>query len=608
MSSIRSDQQSTKSSTEPVFVPVTGSGRKTDHLKVVPECRCLRDRIREAVERMAASLDRSRPLVRHEVENLARRILTELDLSEGYMGWTMVAIGSAFWRDQVAGVPTDRRLLLLPRCMRDAAVCPAEMTVDGLQCVDCGACSLSALKNEAQSLGYRVMIAEGSPAVMKIILGGHVDAVLGVSCLDVLERTFDKILLAGIPCMAESLLSGGCENTSADEDRIRELFATPYRPAEVHTRSYVHLMRCAAQLFETDELARLLPSRAGGPILGPLTDERLDALDPIQCTEAIAYDFLARGGKHSRPFITLAAYDALSGDRCTGADGGSRVEEIPAVVKRMALAIESFHKASLVHDDIEDDDAFRYDSPTLHRRHGTATAINVGDYLVGVGYRLVSSSNVDMPPETTSDLLAIFSAAHTRLCEGQGAELIWRDAREKRLEPIDALKIYALKTAPAFQAALLAGLRLAGPVDELVESADRFSKHLGIAYQILNDLDDWNDPRDGVMSGKKTRGDDLLSGRPTILWALALQSLDASDADRLLRTIASDEPVVARIGTALELYKKADVFNKAEQMVARHAARALEVADAIGNRPLTHLMHFLVDAILDRRPLAINEG
>jgi len=608
VSSIRSDQQTPKSSSDPVFVPVTGSGRSTDHLKVVPECRCLRDRIREAVDQLADGLDRTRPMVRHEIENLARQILIELDLSEGYTGWTMVAIGSAFWRDQVAGIPHDRRLLLLPRCMRDTAVCPAEMTVDGLQCVDCGACSLTTLKSEAESLGYRVMIAEGSPAVMKIILGGHVDAVLGVSCLDVLERTLDKILLAGIPCMAEPLLSGGCEETEADEDRIRELFRTPYRKAEVHTRSYVHLMRCAARLFESSELAELLPSRRSESSLGPMTDERLDALDPIECTEAIAYDFLARGGKHSRPFITLAAYDALSGDRCTGPDGGRQVDQIPAVVRRMALAIESFHKASLVHDDIEDDDAFRYDSPTLHRRHGMATAINVGDFLVGVGYRLVSSSSTDMPAETTADLLSLFSSAHTRLCEGQGAELIWRDARKKRLEPIDALKIYSLKTAPAFQAALLAGLRLAGPVDELTESADRFSRHLGIAYQILNDLDDWNDPRDGVMAGKKTCADDLLSGRPTILWALALQSLDSSDADRLLATVESDEPPKKRIADALALYQKADVFTKAEQLVARHAARAIEAADAIGNQPLAHLMHFLVDAILDRRPLAINEG
>ena len=59
-------------------------------------------------------------------------------------------------------------------------------------------------------------------------------------------------------------------------------------------------------------------------------------------------------------------------------------------VRRAAISIESFHKASLVHDDIQDGDEFRYGQPTLHIAHGVPTAINVGDYLIGLGYRLVS--------------------------------------------------------------------------------------------------------------------------------------------------------------------------------------------------------------------------
>jgi hypothetical protein len=55
----------------------------------------------------------------------------------------------------------------------------------------------------AQQLGYRVLVAEGSPIVMKIILSGYVDAILGVACLNVLEKAIDKVLLAGIPCIAK---------------------------------------------------------------------------------------------------------------------------------------------------------------------------------------------------------------------------------------------------------------------------------------------------------------------------------------------------------------------------------------------------------------------
>ena len=152
-----------------------------------------------------------------------------------------------------------------------------------------------------------------------------------------------------------------------------------------------------------------------------------------------------------------------------------------------------------------------------------------------------------------ADVLAQFAQAHTKLCEGQGAELVWRDARHKRLTPLDALKIYVLKTAPAFEAALLGGIRLAGPTQPYREAASRFARHLGVAYQMINDLDDWQVEQ----PNKCDSGTDILGGRPTVLWALALEGL-AGDArtelESLLETPASDE---ARIARARELYAQA---------------------------------------------------
>ena len=95
------------------------------------------------------------------------------------------------------------------------------------------------------------------------------------------------------------------------------------------------------------------------------------------------------------------------------------------------------------------------------------------------------------------------------MSEGQGAELVWRDSRNKRLTPAEALKIYALKTAPAFEAALYCGLRLAGPTDQYAEPVARLAKHLGIGFQILNDLQDWR----GDDFNKLTLGGDVLGGR-----------------------------------------------------------------------------------------------
>jgi hypothetical protein len=415
-----------------------GAGSDTEPLKRVPQEREDRERIRRKAAVLASQLDRSRPLGRQAIEAHARTILADLSLPESYLGWTMVAMASAFWREQVEAIPHHRRLLLLPHCLRKSEQCPAKYNQLGLLCENCGACELSDLQAAAQAKGYQVLIAEGSPTVIEIILRGHADAILGAACLNSLEKALDKILLAGIPCMAVPLLANSCRDTSTDVDWVREMIDTPHRSGAIAARSYLHLLRAATGMFEPAELERLVPRLRGGRTLAESNGDGLAGLDPVAATEAIAHDFLGKGGKHFRPFITLAAYDAMTGGRGAGPDGAAVAVHTPDAVRRIALAIEVFHKASLVHDDIEDDDAFRYGHPALHRKFGTSTAINVGDFLIGLGYRLVAAERAALPGGTIADILGHLADAHTKLCEGQGAELAWRDARDKRIAPLEA--------------------------------------------------------------------------------------------------------------------------------------------------------------------------
>jgi len=348
---------------------------------------------------------------------------------------------------------------------------------------------------------------------------------------------------------------------------------------------YAHLLWAARQMFEPDELERLIPRARGGPRLAEVNGDGTRALDPIAATEAIAYDFLAKGGKYSRPFITLAAYDAL-----TGGDRG----QISDVVRRAAISIESFHKASLVHDDIQDSDEFRYGQRTLHIQHGVPTAINVGDYLIGLGYRLVSRDTEVLGAATAADILNKLADAHTKLSEGQGAELVWRDSRDKRLSPAEALKIYALKTAPAFEAALYCGVRLAGPADKYAEPVAQLARHLGIAFQILNDLQDWQ----GDDFNKLTLGGDVLGGRPTVLWALALEGLEDDDRRELEQLVAEGDATPAVFKQIRALFQQAGVFQKALKLVDEHRQQAERVADNLAPDALRRLAHHLIETVL----------
>ncbi|MGB7347345.1 MAG: polyprenyl synthetase family protein [Pirellulaceae bacterium] len=562
----------------------------------------MRESLRDRCDEIASRLPRDVPMTKDEMEQVARRSLEEADLPEGYLGWMMVMISSSFWRDSLKAVPPERRLFLLPHCLKHAEGCPAEYDQFGMNCKECGACSIADFRGLAEEMGYRVLVAEGSPVVLKIIVGGYVDAVVGVACLNVLEKAIDKVLLAGIPCMAVPLLSSDCRNTKVDESWVEQMIRTPYEPAAQKTKSYVHLMRAAGDLFATPTLDRLSPRLRSQSPLGDAaaTPESIVGMDAIAATEHIAYDFMTRGGKHSRPFITLAAYDAMSGGGCTDATAETSVAAIPDSVRRAAMSIETFHKASLVHDDIEDNDGFRYGQPAVHKRFGLPAAINVGDYLIGLGYRLLSRSedSDEVPAQAKVDVLDSLATAHLRLSEGQGAELLWRDAKDRRLKPLDALKVYALKTSPAFEAALFSGIRLAGDAEPYREAIRTFSRNLGVAFQILNDLGDFSDDD----SNKVIAGGDAIGGRPTVLWALALESLDQDGQNELLgladpESTLSDQQRFARVR---QIFHATGVFDTALKLVDKHQQRAEKVADEIQPEALRRLFYFLVDTVLER--------
>ena len=571
--------------------------RKTSHLKLVPETKALREQLRQRCVAVAAKLSKSQPLTKDEMEQVVRRMLEELGMPEGYLGWAMVMLASEFWKDQVASVPPSRRLFLLPHCLKHAEGCPADYDDFGLDCKRCGACSIADFRTMAEEMGYKVLVAEGSPIVLKIIVSGYVDAIVGVACLNVLEKAIDKILLAGIPCFAVPLLSSDCRNTSVDEDWVTEMIQLQQQAPTETTRSYLHLMRGAARMFESDELERLVPRLRGGPRLSEVNGQGIGKLDPIAATEALAYDFLSKGGKHSRPFITLAVYDAMRGGACTLADGAEQLDSISDAVRRTAMSIETFHKASLVHDDIEDDDEFRYGEMTIHRKHGIPTAINVGDFLIGMGYRLVSREARQLGPDVAADILDCLAEAHTRLAEGQGAELFWRDSHDKQLTPLDALKIYALKTAPAFEAALYSGIRLVQSAETYAAPIRQFARNLGVAFQILNDLQDWQ----GDSNNKLSAGGDVLGGRPTVLWALACEGLGEDQRAELLAAVEdTSRPATVRVQYVRNLYQSAGVFEKAQRLVDKHQQRAEAIADEIQPDELRRLLYYLIDTVLER--------
>ena len=221
-------------------------------------------------------------------------------------------------------------------------------------------------------------------------------------------------------------------------------------------------------------------------------------------------------------------------------------------------------------------------------------AINIGDYLIGMGYRLISQGRKELGFEAASDIVDRLASAHLKLCEGQGAELRWTGADAINLTALDAMKLYALKTSPAFEAALYAGLRMAGPMEAYESLVPAFCRHVGVGFQILNDLLDWEEQG----PNKLVVGRDAEQAKPTLLLALALELAQGSARTDLVDAVTKPMSALVRTERLRQHYQKLGVFERAQALVAKCRSRAETLADDVQPEPLRQLLYFLIDTVL----------
>jgi geranylgeranyl pyrophosphate synthase len=479
----------------------------------VPEDQADRERILAAIRRFVADGDLVPPLTLGDLELGAETVLRDEGLSLTYRDYAMVLFNTELWRETLASIPFERRILLLPQCLRDSGECPAEIDEFGLLCKECGRCPIGELQNLAEGLGYVVLVAEGTTVVAKLLEGGKVDAVIGAGCLSALEESFPLTTIHAIPGMAFPLLYDGCVDTKVDVDWVRDAITVASDKGWRPRLDFDELKKDVRGWFLPAPLADLL---------GP----------PTESPEQVAFDWMTRAGKRWRPFLVASLYKALK-----RADA-----PIPECVRKLAVAVECFHKASLVHDDIEDDDGLRYDEPTLHCAHGIPIALNTGDLLLGLGYKLVAECGLSA--EQTARIVSVAAEAHRKLCLGQGQELA--ALRERRsLSSSAVLDVYRRKTSPAFGVSLQFGAIAAGADDDLCRLLDQFSDALGVAYQILDDLDDIRDA-DSALSQERTC--------PPLLDALAREHAETGDAE-VAATLTADSPAARKAELLFEQYK-----------------------------------------------------
>lgn len=188
----------------------------------IPASREQRDRILQAIRQYLADRGFTPPLSFNDLHDHAGRILQHAEAEEAYRNWVTVLLNNETWRPKVAAIPFDRRLLLLPQCLRDARECPGEIDELGLLCKGCGRCPIDALKRDAERLGYLVLVSEGTAAVLSLVQSGKVLGFVGSSCMATLEKVFPIVSMAAVPAIAVPLLYDGCRTTALDIDWLQE--------------------------------------------------------------------------------------------------------------------------------------------------------------------------------------------------------------------------------------------------------------------------------------------------------------------------------------------------------------------------------------------------
>ncbi len=244
------------------------------------------------------------------------------------------------------------------------------------------------------------------------------------------------------------------------------------------------------------------------------------------------------GGKRHRPLICFAACLAVGGDMVKATSA--------------AAAIEHFHTAALIHDDIADEAELRRGEPCLHLTEGLGLAINMGDLALSlVNGTVVNDPSLDdhIKVRVVTELIEMTR----RTVEGQALDLGWaRDGRYD-ITPEDYLIMATHKTAHYSGAVPLAvGAIIGGGSEMEIEALRNYGLDTGLAFQIQDDLLNLVGAEE---STKKDFRSDITEGKRTLMVVHALQHLEGSKRDRLVEILSSrekDQEVLAEAVAIME--------------------------------------------------------
>jgi geranylgeranyl diphosphate synthase type II len=292
-----------------------------------------------------------------------------------------------------------------------------------------------------------------------------------------------------------------------------------------------------------------------------LIDRELRRL-PASGKPAIVYDPIrhtfASGGKRLRAIITLLACGAVGGDESAALGA--------------AVAVESLHNFTLIHDDVMDRSPVRRGRLTVHAKWNDAVAILSGDQLLSLGYRALLADgkgkrarggrNAGGRNNRAEEMVAVYTRALREVCEGQGYDLAFEARRSVTMR--EYIGMIDLKTARVIAAAAEIGALAGGGNAAEAGALKRYGRNLGLAFQIRDDVLDVTGSAKEF--GKKIGGD-IARGKKTYLFVKALERARGKDL-ALLRSVAAGRGA-GKVGAVRSVYERTGAIDAARRDVTR---------------------------------------
>ena len=260
-------------------------------------------------------------------------------------------------------------------------------------------------------------------------------------------------------------------------------------------------------------LAAADPTAAAMQRVDAVIRERLSSR--VALIDQISHYIINAGGKRIRPRLVLLFAEAL------GFEGPARYE--------LAAVVEFIHTATLLHDDVVDESALRRGRATANATFGNAASVLVGDFLYSRAFQMmVSVGNMRV--------LQVLADATNVIAEGEVLQLM--NMHDPDLAVADYLQVIRFKTAKLFEASARLGAVLAGAPPELEEACASYGRSLGTAFQLVDDLLDYEGSTDAL--GKNV-GEDLREGKPTLPLLVAMERGSTDERALIRRAIEQGE-------------------------------------------------------------------